>query len=289
MRFCFIVAERYIQETSLVQQVIEQLRQWDHTVDVVLPRCATFECSVRSCLKSYDALVLKVTQEELGLAVLEVADALGIPTLNTPRAIRLVSNKAAATAYGTQRGIAFPRTYYLGSPHAFSQVPQDAYPLVLKPNTGSFKYTHTPTVCLVPTAKEAAQLQLSDDQDYLAVSYVENLGFDMKVYVSGQKIFATTRTSPLHAPVTHHAIPVTQEMSELALRIGSVFGLDLYGVDVLQTPQGLVPIDVNPFPGYHDISDAEVSIAEHILSVAKQQRIQRAGVDHRRTLARLRL
>ena len=53
-------------------------------------------------------------------------------------------------------------------------------------------------------------------------------------------------------------------MLKLARRVGQVFGLDLYGVDVLETPQGLMLVDINDFPsfyGVHARSPASLNIS----------------------------
>jgi ribosomal protein S6--L-glutamate ligase len=48
----------------------------------------------------------------------------------------------------------------------------------------------------------------------------------------------------------------------LVLRTGKAFGLDIYGVDVLATPDGPVVVDVNAFPGFRGVAEAPAALAE---------------------------
>src|SRR5256885_16834599 len=99
-----------------------------------------------------------------------------------------------------------------------------------------------------------AKLTLDEQSYYLAMHYVENAGFDIKLYVTGQEVHAITKSSPLHGSVQEQEIPVNRAMLKLAQRVGQVFGLDLYGVDVLETPEGLVLVDINDFPSFYGVA-----------------------------------
>jgi len=66
-------------------------------------------------------------------------------------------------------------------------------------------------------------------------------------------------------------------MLKLARRVGQVFGLDLYGVDILETPQGLVLVDINDFPSFYGVPRKVASVAEYILHAAYRYRISREG------------
>jgi glutathione synthase/RimK-type ligase-like ATP-grasp enzyme len=59
-----------------------------------------------------------------------------------------------------------------------------------------------------------------------------------------------------------HTVPlaadeVPREWASMALKIGRVFGLLLYGVDLLISRQGPVAIDVNAFPGFRGVPRAD--------------------------------
>ena len=97
MHFCFILEERYVQK-PMPMVVADQLQQWGHKIDVLQPYAAVTSLTDLSLWK-YDAYVLKTVSDGPGLTILEAAEALGIPTINNSRAIRLVRDKAVAAAY----------------------------------------------------------------------------------------------------------------------------------------------------------------------------------------------
>src|SRR5438270_2260895 len=262
MRFCFILEEKYVHK-PMPMAVADQLQQWGHQIDVLQPYAAITSLTDLS-LTSYDAYVLKTVSEGPGLTILEAAEAVGIPTINNSRAIRLVRDKAVAVAFAQARGLPIPLTYFAGHPRALVKVPHEAYPVVVKPSNG----TSMQDVHLVRTPEEMTKLQLDETSYYLAMRYVENTGFDIKLYVTGQEVHAIVKTSPLHDTVAEKEIPVSREMLKLAQRVGQVFGLDLYGVDVLETPQGLMLVDINDFPSFYGVPRKVASVAEYILHAA---------------------
>src|SRR5258708_2229632 len=120
-----------------------------------------------------------------------------------------------------------------------------------------------------------AQLTLDEHSYYLAMHYVENTGYDIKLYVTGQEVHAIMKSSPLHGVVQENEIPVTPAMLRIARRVGQVFGLDLYGVDVLETPRGLMIVDINDFPSFYGVPRKVSSVAEYILHAAYRSRQER--------------
>src|SRR5229473_2478541 len=286
MRFCFIIEEQYRRE-PMPLVIADQLLQWGHTVDLLEPQSMVV-CLSDLMEDGYDAYVLKTLSDGPGLSILEAAEAVGIPTINNSRAIRLIRDKAVAVAFAQARGLPVPLTYFVGHPRALIKVPHDAYPLVVKPSNGaSLQDIH-----LVRTPEAMAQLELDDGLHYLAMRYVENTGYDIKLYVTGQEVHAITKSSPLHNSIPEREVPVSREMLKLAQRVGQVFGLDLYGVDVLETPEGLMLVDINDFPSFYGVPRKVACIAEYILHAAYrsrrvyEKRVVRSLITPRKSLHR---
>jgi ribosomal protein S6--L-glutamate ligase len=269
MRFCFILEEKYANE-PMPMVVADQLEQWGHQIDVLQAYSAVTNLTDLS-LTTYDAYVLKTVSEGPGLTILEAAEAVGIPTINNSRAIRLVRDKAVAVAYAKACGLPVPPTYFVGHPRALVNVPHDIYPVVIKPTNGSSMQG----VHLVRTPREMSRLRVEKDTYYLAMHYVENPGFDVKLYVTGQEVHAIVKGSVLHGPVIEREVPVTPEMLTLARDVGKIFGLDLYGVDVLQTSEGLILVDINDFPSFGRVPRHVHSVADYILHAAYRARLKR--------------
>lgn len=285
MRFCFILEERYVNK-PMPMVVADQLQQWGHEIDVLQPYAAVTSLTDLS-LTTYDAYVLKTVSEGPGLTILEAAEAVGIPTINNSRAIRLVRDKAVSVARAQAGGLPMPTTYFVGHYRALAKVPHELYPVVVKPSNG----TSLQDIHLVRSPEQMAQLKLDETSYYLAMRYVENTGYDIKLYVTGQEVHAIVKSSPLHGTVQEKEVPVDRQMLKLARRVGQVFGLDLYGVDVLETPQGLMLVDINDFPSFYGVPRKVPSVAEYILHAAyrsrlHKKRIMRPTTSTRKTLGR---
>jgi len=266
MRFCFIVEEKY-RNDPMPLVIADQLLQWGHKVDVLEPQ-ATVTCLSDLAMQGYDAYVLKSLAEGPGMSILAAAEAVGIPTINNSRAIRLVRDKAVAAAFARAHGLPIPPTYFVAHPRLLKQIPAEDYPLVLKPSNGS----SCEGIYRLNSPADLAALEIAeaDDSFFLAQRYAENTVFDIKVYVTGKEVYVPiAKKSPLHSDVDEKFIPLTPELRKLTLQVGKLFGLDIYGIDVVETPQGLAILDINDFPSFARVPRAVVSISEYVLHAAK--------------------
>ena len=272
MRFCFIIEEQYRKE-PMPLVIADQLLQWGHTVDLLEPQSMVFSLSELTEY-SYDAFVLKTIADGPGLSILEAAEAIGIPTINNSRAIRLVRDKAVAAAFAQAHGLPIPPTYFVAHPRLLKQIPLEEYPIVVKPSNGS----SCKGIYRVNSPAELTDLVIAEANDsfFLAQRYAENTGFDMKLYVTGKEVFAVAKKSPLHDEIVEQPIPVTPQMRTLALQVGKLFGLDIYGLDVVETTQGLVVVDINDFPSFGMVPRAVARVSEYILHTAKRAEMQRS-------------
>jgi ribosomal protein S6--L-glutamate ligase len=268
-RLCFIVEERY-ENDVMPGAVVDVLRSWGHHVDVLRPNgmVADLWDLLPPDSAKYDAFVLKTVSGGPGQSLLDAAGAVGIATVNDYRAIRLARDKAVAAVRARAAGIPFPRTWFASRSALLDQIPADAYPLVVKPNNGS----SCEQIFRVDGPEELAGLDIDDGGPLLAQPYLPNPGYDVKLYNTGDEVFATVKRSPLHpgADVVEEQIEVTPELRSLALAVGRAFGLDIYGVDVVETPDGWVVLDVNDFPGFGRVPEAASRLARTVLRVTRR-------------------
>jgi ribosomal protein S6--L-glutamate ligase len=276
VRLCFIIEERY-EDSVMPGAVVDVLRSWGHEVDVLHPNgeVADLWDLLPTGPARYDAFVLKTVSDGPGLTLLDAAGAAGVPTVNDYRAIRLARDKAVAAVRARAAGIPFPRTWFASRSGLLDQIPADMYPLVVKPNNGSsLKDVH-----LVDSREELARLDIDDGSRMLAQPYLPNPGCDVKLYSTGDEVFATVKGSPLHpdAEVVEAQIPLTRELRELAHAVGRAFGLDIFGIDVIETPDGWVVLDVNDFPGFGMVPEAATRLARSVLRLTRRAAAERAG------------
>lgn len=268
MRLCFLVEEHYRYD-GMPMEVIRQLAAWGHRVDVLWPGSSLVRLSEVVRAGSHDAWVLKTVSGGPGLTLLEAAAAVGLTTVNDARSIRGVRDKVLAAAIGRSRGLPMPVTYAAARPEALAEIPEADFPLVVKPADGSSGRG----VRLVPSPDRLAAMrtELAGEGMLIAQPYVPNSGFDLKVYCAGGELYATERRSPLHPdrPVHERHVPLSAEVAGMVAEVGTVYGLDLYGVDVLLGPDGPVIVDVNDFPSFRRVPDAVARVARAVLELAR--------------------
>ena len=282
MRFCFIIEAQYRNE-PMPMVIAKQLQLWGHEVDMLEPQ-ATITCLSDLSSQDYDAYILKTVSDGPGLSLLEAAEASGIPTINNSRSIRLVRDKAVAAAFAHANGLPTPLTYFVAHPELLKQIPEADYPLVVKPTNGS----SCRGIYRLNSPADLSSLEIAEANGsyFLAQHYMENCGFDIKLYVAGTEAYAVAKRSPLHPEVeiSKQLIPVTPDLRSLALQVGKVFGLDIYGLDIVETAQGPMIVDINDFPSFGHVPKAVPLVSayiEHIAIRAQLQHGTRANRIHR--------
>ena len=96
-------------------------------------------------------------------------------------------------------------------------------------------------------------------------------GWDIKMWVIDQQIFAARRRTPLEPNASKEDFPISPEelpadWAHIAKEIGRVFNMRLYGIDLLLTEHGPIIVDVNGFPGFRGVPGADnalVALVEH--------------------------
>jgi len=102
-------------------------------------------------------------------------------------------------------------------------------------------------------------------------------GWDIKMWVIDQQIFAARRRTPLEPGASKEDFPISPEelpteWAYIAKEIGRVFNMRLFGIDLLMTERGPIIVDVNGFPGFRGVPGADsalVALVEHITQERK--------------------
>ncbi len=102
-------------------------------------------------------------------------------------------------------------------------------------------------------------------------------GWDIKMWVIDQQIFAARRRTPLEPGASREDFPISSEelpadWAHIAKEIGRVFNMRLFGIDLLMTDRGPIIVDVNGFPGFRGVPGADsalVALVEHIAQERK--------------------
>lgn len=264
-----IVEQRYLRQ-EMPRAVIELLRARGADTDVLCtaygrfdPRRGTFRTAEAAefDLNAYDGVVVR-GRDALGLAMLCYADAAGLPAVNTHRATQRVRNKAHMAVELERAGVPAAPTVLAADVATLAELPAEWFPLILKATYGD----NSQGLRVVRRPEELWDVHWGDDL-VLAQHYLPNEGFDLKLYVCGEHVFASRKPSPFNGDRGAPARPARPDdrMVDLALRCGRLFGLEVYGVDTVETPDGPAVIEVNEFPNFTGVREAAHWVADHVL------------------------
>lgn len=164
-------------------------------------------------------------------------------------------------------GVPVPATY-VGS-HLEELAPLfDAGPLVVKPYHG----TGGDGVRVVRSAVELADLAHDKQEPVFAQRYHVPQGPDRKLYRIGDRVFGVKKVFPRQSEVEKHGEPFTPspELREIVLRCGRAFGIDLYGVDIIESEGQPYVVDMSSIPGFKGVPDAPRLLADYFRAAAER-------------------
>jgi ribosomal protein S6--L-glutamate ligase len=220
-------------------------------------------------------IVVTRSRHPFALSLLEQAEALGAYACDRSTAIHAVRDKVRCTAALVRRGIPVPPTFLARAPADLDGLAADTFPLVLKPVLGD----NGRGVLVVEEPEQLPSVRWSE-RLVLAQRYVDVGGIDLKVYVAGDEVWAVRRRSPLsrppHPPV---AAPVTPALRELVRACRDEFGLLLFGLDVLESGEGPVVVDVNEFPNYTGVDRAPEAIGRLLVRELRRHASPQAAAE----------
>ncbi|MCC3772068.1 RimK family alpha-L-glutamate ligase [Streptomyces sp. UNOC14_S4] len=239
-----------------------------HQVEALDPVHATLPSPARAPESLADVYLLK-TRTPRALAFARYLEQHGAPVLNSADATELCQDRTAMADTALAAGLPFAVT------GATTTLPRLAarygltYPLVVKSR-------HSRRHDLVAKVDDAAELRALaaqwPDEPVVVQDWTPNDGWDRKLWVVGERVFAALRRSELAAgprdtePVRAADLP--EQWLDVVRRAGEVFALDVYGVDLIDTPDGPVVVDVNAFPGIRGQQGAPEALAELALRTA---------------------
>lgn len=225
---------------------------------------ASADMSVWDGLQPRDVVVTR-SRHPFAIALLQEAEARGARTYDRWSSVLRVRDKVSGTLALINRGLPVPPTFLAHRPEDLRRVPAEYFPLLLKPVSGN----NGRGLRAVRDPGELASVTWGDEF-VLAQHYVDAGGVDLKLYVAGETVWAIRRTSPL-VPDDDHPLPVsvTPAMNQLVRDCREEFGLLLFGLDILESADGPMIVDVNEFPNYTGVEDAPAVIGRLLLQEAR--------------------
>ena len=246
--------------------VAQALADTGAVVDVVHPPRGALDLATLRV--SHDLYVLrKLSGFALSLAgALHELDA---AILNPYPASTAVRDKIVASRVLQEAGIPTPATYVACDPREL--LPHlDEGPLIVKPYLGAGGHH----VHVVRTAVELAAVPVNPREPVFAQRYHPPQGRDRKIYAIGTELFGVKKIFPRRTDADKLGEPFDfgGELADIARRCGQAFGVELYGVDIIESGGRPYVVDVASVPGYKGVPDAPARLAQHILGAAERAR-----------------
>ncbi len=213
-------------------------------------------------VEDFDVLVprLSRTTVQYGEEVVAHFEWVGTPVVNRSKSIAAARHKFRSLRILAQHGLPVPPSLTVGSATFLENVVAEMgdYPFILKP----FHGTHGRGIMLLdtPTSLTSAVDALCDlHEDYVIQPFIaEAGGVDIRVLVvGGEAIAAMQRRASagefranVHRGASGEAVSLPDEYIDVAIKAAGALGLEIAGVDLLQTNEGPVVLEVNPSPGF---------------------------------------
>lgn len=206
----------------------------------------------------HDLYVLK-SHTAMWLSLAGILHSQGARILNPYLSCLAAHDKIAAERRLEAAGIPTPHSWVTGDLGLLLPVCEERA-LIIKPYIGG----RGRGVVTARTPLELAAIP-APDQPVLVQEYIP--GEEIKVAVIGDTVSAI-RKIETPAGSVRVTCPVSSDVREIALRCGRVFGLGMYGLDVILGQDGPVVIDLNYFPSYKGVPNAAELLTSYILESA---------------------
>ncbi len=266
MRLFLLLVRRVPDVPSpLLVEVARRLRARGHTVDAGTPEEMLVDAD--RLTPRHDLYLLK-SHTELALSLAASLAAQGARFLNPYPACAAAQDKVVAARRLQAAGVPVPRTFVTGGTGPLRTLLERRGPLVVKPlrghrGAGVHEVRSPADLAALPPLTGPVVVQ----------DLVPGPGEDLKVYVVGDRVWAVRKPfGPGSFAVPGRPVPVSAEVEALARRAGTACGLALFGLDVIESPDGPVVVDLNYFPGYKGCPDVAGPMADYIDGYARGRR-----------------
>ena len=219
-------------------------------------------------LPQYDAVIPRIGASITfyGTAVVRQFEMMGTFCINESVAISRSRDKLRSLQLLSRKGIGLPKTGFASRPDKIQDLIKNVggAPLVIKLLEG----TQGIGVVLAETTKAAESVIeafMGLKANIMVQEFIEEAnGADIRCFVVGNKVIAAMKRqakegefrSNLHRGGSAELVKLTKEERATAINAAKVMGLNLCGVDILQSKNGPVVMEVNSSPGLEGIEKA---------------------------------
>ena len=217
-----------------------------------------------------DVYLLK-SRTPRALALARRLERRGARVVNAASATALCQDRTSMAERARRAGLPFARTRTFATLAQLAAGPGLSGPVVVKSR-------HSRKHDLVVRLDDDAQLRefaaSRPHEPVVVQEFAPNSGWDHKLWAIGDRHFAALRRSELSPEGQGITLPLAPDdvplgWPALVRRVGEVFALDVYGVDVIDTGDGVpLIVDINAFPGVRGQPGAPEALAALTLAAA---------------------
>jgi ribosomal protein S6--L-glutamate ligase len=270
LRIGFLVPRYSRHSKSHMPRAMQSLSERGVVVDVILP--ADRAVDVSKLRVEHDLYVLKKTSD-LALSMAGALHAQSAAIVNPYPVTVALRDKIISSRILQSAGVPTPATYVVSHRDRLAPLLAEG-PLVVKPCQDGCGFG----VRVVWSVAELADVP-AGKEPVIAQRYHRPQGRDRKIYSIGGRFFGVRKIFPARTEDEKHGEPFTpsRELCEIALRCGRAFGIDLYGVDIIESEGQPYVVDMSTMPGFKGVPDAPLHLAQYFYDAAE-------AAAHRREL-----
>ena len=263
LRIGFLLPHYSPKSASLMPAVVEALAESGAIVEVIHPVEGILDLS--KVRVEHDLYVLRHTSG-LSLSLAGALHELGAVIVNPYPVSAALKDKIVASRTLEAAGVPTPAAYVASQPQQLLAL-LDLGPLVVKPYQGAGGHH----VRIIRTPAELAEVNCGREPVF-AQRYHANDGRDRKIYAIGGRLFGVKKVFPRRTEEEKYGEPFTlsPELREIAVRCGRAFGIDLFGVDIIESEGVPYVVDMCSIPGFKGVPDAPRLLAQYFYAVAEQ-------------------
>lgn len=250
-------------------------------------------------LTGFDAIIPRIGQSytRYGSAIVRQFEMQGVYTTTSSIALVRSRDKLRATQLLARADIGIPKTIFSRGRLTGEEIEKlveelSGPPIIIKLARG----THGRGVVLAETRKAAKSvlqgfyIMEEEGTNILLQEYIEEAaGADIRVFVVGGKVVASMKRqttnleeefrSNLHQGGEGTVIKLTDDERKAALKAARTMGLTICGVDLIQSKNGPLVLEVNSSPGFGIEKVTGRNVAEKIIQHVEQNAKRRQKKD----------
>jgi ribosomal protein S6--L-glutamate ligase len=254
--------EKATKSGSVMQEAIGLLEARGVSFEIIYPEDGLVD--IISVKDNCDLYLLK-SGTEAALSLAGILHSIGARILNPYPTVLAMRDKIVSTKMLALADLPLPETWFATKSEQLVELLNDG-PIIVKPFWAA---SQGRGVQIIETLEALSRLENTEGVIF-AQRYHQPDDRDYKVYVIGDQVFGVRRLWPPKTLEEKLGEPfeVTDEMREIALGCGLVFGVGLYGVDLITSGSRPYVVDINTFPGFKGVPRAAELLAEYIHNVA---------------------